>query len=318
VIPLLITGAVVLFALTGILKHDQMRLHKHGIHALTWRFLTGHPRHGQAITDAGWLRPGQKALTRTGFAPRFHFRPRWQRTVMRTSGTLAFILILYGVAVNMSLTIDFLLAAVGILVILGCWRAWVRWQRRKHRRMWVEPLHAVVAPIVGWPVANAPSSWIRELPEDRSRVTLALPPGRDFSDPKEQDKIVRAVAVKLGIESPEPAWHRHGADPTLTITPLQPPPEWVALVDIEEHLVASGPDELVVGLGRDGKPVSIDLDGDSPHVGLSMGSGGGKSVTSGLILAQMLHKGALPGRQLPRLGEAAPEKMGKDQAGPAS
>jgi hypothetical protein len=41
--PLLIVGGVVLFALTGILHHGQLRLNKHGIHALTWRFLTGHP-----------------------------------------------------------------------------------------------------------------------------------------------------------------------------------------------------------------------------------------------------------------------------------
>ena len=81
-IPLLIVGAVVLFAVTGVFGHGQKRLSQHGIHALTWRFLTGHPWHGTAITDAGWLRPGVKALTRTGYAPRFHFRPRWQRTLM--------------------------------------------------------------------------------------------------------------------------------------------------------------------------------------------------------------------------------------------
>ena len=57
-IPLLIVGAVVLFAVTGILGHGQKRLDKHGIHALAWRFLTGHPWHGTAITDAGWLRKG--------------------------------------------------------------------------------------------------------------------------------------------------------------------------------------------------------------------------------------------------------------------
>ncbi len=159
-IPLLITGAVVLFAVTGVLKHAQQRLDKHGIHALTWRFLTGHPWHGQAITDAGWLRPGQKALTRTGYAPRFHFRPRWQRTIMRTGSALVFILIVYGVIVNMQMTIDFLLAAIGLLVILGAWRAWQRWQARQHRRTWVEPVHAICAPLVGIPVANAPKSWL--------------------------------------------------------------------------------------------------------------------------------------------------------------
>jgi hypothetical protein len=145
-IPLLIVAGVVPFAATGVLKHAQQRLDKHGIHALTWRFLTGMPWHGKPLTNAGWKRQGKgDAFTPTKHAPRFHYRPRWQRTVIRTGSTLTFILILYGLAVNMQMTIDFLLAAAGVLVILGCWRAWMRWRRRKHRRAWVEPVHAICA-----------------------------------------------------------------------------------------------------------------------------------------------------------------------------
>ena len=291
-IPLLILGGVVLFALTGILHHGQLRLNKHGIHALTWRFLTGHPWHGQAITDAGWLRPGVKALTRTGYAPRFHFRPRWQRTLMRAGGTLAFILICYGLMVNMQMTIDFLLAAIGILVILGCWRAWLRWRRRKHRRAWVEPVHAIVAPMVGIPVANPPKSWLA-IEQDRSRAVFQLPPGTDFSDPKLQEKIVRAASRTLGIEAPDPKWALAGPEPTLTIVPTQPPPDEVLLPAIKEWFDKIGPDDLVVGLGRDGTPVILSLHGDSPHIGLTMGSGAGKSVTARFFGAQMLYKGAV-------------------------
>ena len=62
----------------------------------------------------------------------------------------------------------------------------------------------------------------------------------------------------------------------------------------------AGPDTLVIGLGRDGKPVTISLHGDSPHLGLSMGPGAGKSVTARFLAAQMAYKGAVllvPGRQ---------------------
>lgn len=277
-IPLLIVGAVVLFALTGVLSHGEKRLNQHGIHALTWRFLTGHPWHGTALTDAGWLRPGQKAFTRTGHAPRFHFRPRWQRTAIRTSGMLAFILVCYGLIVNTALTIDFLLAAIGILVILGCWRSWLRWQRRKHRRAWIEPVHAICAPIVGIPVANKPSSWLAIEP-DRSKAVFQLPPGQDFTDPKLQERVVRAASRTLGIEAPSPEWALAGPEPTLTIKPTQPPPDKVLLPAIREWFDKIGPDDLIVGLGRDGTPVILSLHGDSPHIGLTMGSGAGKSVT---------------------------------------
>jgi hypothetical protein len=292
VIPLLIVAAVVLFAVTGVLGHGQKRLDQHGIHALTWRWLTGHPWHGTAITDAGWLRPGQKALTRTGYAPRFHFRPRWQRTAMRSGSALAFIVILYGVIVNLWLTIDLLLAITGLLVVAGCWRAWLRWQRRKHRRAWVEPVHAIVAPMVGIPVANSPRSWLAIEP-DRSKAVFQLPPGTDFSDPKLQEKVVRAASRTLGIESPEPKWALAGPEPTLTITPLQPPPDKVVLADIREWFDKIGPDDLVVGFGRGGVIVILSLHGDSPHLGLTMGSGAGKSVTARFFGAQMLYHGAI-------------------------
>ena len=291
-IPLLIVGAVVLFAVTGILQHGQRRLNQHGIHALTWRFLTGHPWHGTAITDAGWLRPGRRRLTRTGYAPRFHFRPRWQRTVMRSSGTLAFILIAYGLIVNIALTIDFLLAAIGLLAILGCWRAWLRWQRRKHRRAWVEPVHAIVAPMVGIPVANTPTSWLAIEP-DRSKAVFQLPPGTDFSDPKLQEQIVRAASRTLGIEAPEPAVGarraRADADDRAGAAAAG---QGAAAPRIRDCAGQGRPGHLVIGLGRDGKPVTISLHGDSPHLGLSMGSGAGKSVTARFLGAQMLYKGA--------------------------
>jgi hypothetical protein len=293
VIPLLIVGAVVLFALTGILKHGQRRLDQHGIHALTWRWLTGQPWHGKPLTNAGWKRPGKgDAFTPTKHAPRFHYRPRWQRTVIRVTETTVSILILSGLIVNFWLTVDFLAGACAGLAVLGCWRAWLRWQRRKHRRAWVEPAHAIVAPMVGWPVVNPPHSWLA-VEQDRSRAVFQLPPGRDFSDPHEQEKIVRAASRVLGIEMPEPSWALAGPEHTLTIAETPPPPDEVLCAHIWDILTGAGPDTLVIGIGRDGRPVTIDLDGDSPHVGLSMGSGGGKSVTCGLILAQMLYRGCL-------------------------
>jgi hypothetical protein len=292
-IPLLIVAAVALFALTGILKHGQMRLNKHGIHALTWRWLTGQPWHGKPLTNAGWKRPGKgDAFTPTKHAPRFHYRLRWQRTIIRTGSTLALILILYGLIVNTRLTIIGLMAGTVAAAGWGCWRTWQRIQQRKHRRAWVEPVHSIVAPMVGVPVVNPPSSWLAIEP-DRSKAVFALPPGKDFSEPKLQEQIVRAAAKTLGIESPDPQWALAGPERTLTIVPVQPPPDEVLLPAISEWFDKIGPDDLIVGLGRDGNPVILSLHGDSPHLGLSMGSGAGKSVTARFLGAQMAYRGAI-------------------------
>jgi hypothetical protein len=196
---------------------------------------------------------------------------------------------LSGLIVNFWLTVNFLVGAVSGLAVLGCWRGWVRWQGRKHRRAWVEPVHAIVAPMVGIPLANPPKSWL-QVEQDRSRAVFALPPGRDFTDPKDQEKIVRAASRTLGISAPDPMWALAGPEPTLTIREIPPPPDEVLLEHVQQIPFDAAPDELVIGLGRDGSLVTISLDGDSPHIGLSMGSGGGKSVTCGLILAQMLYK----------------------------
>jgi hypothetical protein len=52
-------------------------------------------------------------------------------------------------------------------------------------------------------------------------------------------------------------------------------------------------DEVVWGLGKKSAPVLSSLSGDSPHLGLSMGSGAGKSVTARTVLAQLLYKGSI-------------------------
>src|SRR5262249_13324079 len=155
VIELLVLAAVVLFAVTGVVKHGQKRLDQHGIHALTWRWLTGMPWHGKPPTNAGGERPGKgRAVPPTQQAPPFHYPPRWQRTLIRVTETTVSILIVAGLIADFWVTVDLLIGSLAGLAVLGAWRAWLRWQRRRHRRTWVEPVHAIVAPMVGWPIAN--------------------------------------------------------------------------------------------------------------------------------------------------------------------
>jgi hypothetical protein len=104
---------------------------------------------------------------------------------------------------------------------------------------------------------------------------------------------VSTFTTKLGLEAPDAHWNLQGPEPWFELVPSQPPPLRVTLADVRAVLDEVKPDDLVWGLGKKSATVKSSLSGDSPHVGLSMGSGAGKSVTARALLAQMLYRGAI-------------------------
>jgi hypothetical protein len=283
--------AVAAFIAYGIARTGQRRVHKHGIHALTWRFLTGMAWHGNPVTDAGWLRPGRKALTRTGHASRFHHLPRWRRALWRSGPALAIPLTGWGLIADFAATVLALKAAAAAAVVFAAWRSWTGWRRRKHRRTWLLPAHMALAPVVSVPLPERPEHWL-SVTADRSRAVLTLPPGFDH-DPKTEEKVVRLAAQKLGMEDPDVKWRRAGQHSQLILEKSDPPPALVTLDDIGEAMARAGRDEIVIGIGKHGKIVTASLHNDSPHFGISMGSGGGKSNLAAFILLQVLMRGAV-------------------------
>ena len=285
--------ALALLVVAGVVREIQGRVNAHGLLKLAWRWHTGQPWHGKPLTDAGWFRPAtdKRAATVTGHAPRFHYLPRWQRAVRRTGRTVAVVLLAV-LWVNHPLAgLAATCLAAALVTAWWCWRAWQGWLSRVHRRTWLAPLHLVAAPMVGIPLAAAPGSWL-EIEPDRSRAVAALPPGYN-PDGRERERLAATFTAKLGIEAPEVRWMLAGPKPRLELTASQPPPAKVAFSDVLQVLEAARPDELVWGLGKKGVVVKTSLSGDSPHVGLSMGSGAGKSVTARGLLAQQLNRGAI-------------------------
>jgi hypothetical protein len=82
-----------------------------------------------------------------------------------------------------------------------------------------------------------------------------------------------------------------GAAPTLTLTHSPEPPALVGWDDIHPHLQATNEARPVLGLGTRSQPVHLDFAGDTPHVLLSVPSGGGKSAAGRCIAAHVLHHG---------------------------
>lgn len=288
---LLFLALVVATGIIGTVSIARQRVREHGLIVLAWRWLTGEAHHGRPLTDAGWARPGTRALTQTGHARRWWYRPRWVRTAVRTGFAAFVLLVLWGLLTAPAATLLTLLAVAGLGLALGTAAA-VAWIRAtKHRRTWIKPAHLVAAPLVGLPTASNPAAWL-DVAADRSRVVAQLPPAWQ-ADAATKARLVEVLTSRLAIEAPEVRWALAGPKPHLELTQSAPLPSLVALGDVLAAIKAAKPDELVWGIGKRGVVVKSSLSGDSPHVGLSMGSGAGKSITARSLLAQMLHRGAI-------------------------
>lgn len=217
--------------------------------------------------------------------------PRWKRVARRGGSTLATVALVTGYLINPQVTgwviLGGFLAAAGF----GIWWLWRLVYRFRHHRTWLRPLHLAAHDVAQIPRGRPPGSWI-EVEPDRSKVTLALPPGWPADD-KDKQRLVAITTAKLGLEAPDPAWRLAGPRPTLELTASQPPPARVSLADIRPAIEAARADEMVWGLGKHAKPVTSSLSSDSPHIGLSMGSGAGKSITARALTAQMLYRGCI-------------------------
>jgi hypothetical protein len=137
---------------------------------------------------------------------------------------------------------------------------------------------------------------------DRHGCTVGLPYAFTGGD-RQKEAVAQAVAAILGDASLKPAWRTSGRRPEVVFTRPYPPPGRVTLattayagkagMTIRQHVEAAAWHEIVWGVTGHDHVVITSIDTDSPHTGLSMKSGGGKTVTARSLLAQMLYHGAL-------------------------
>lgn len=218
-------------------------------------------------------------------------RSRAARGARRTGGTTAALAAAYGTMAAPEVTLPVLAALTAGGTAYGAYRARAWQRRRSHHRRWVRPAYMAAQDIARWPEDEHPARWLTVAP-DRSIVTARLPLGWK-GEASEQARLSQVLATRLGIESPVVRWQLAGHSPRLELTQAPPPPGRTVFADALTVLERAKGDELVWGRGKRGAWVTTSLSGDSPHIGISMGSGAGKSVTARLLLAQMLHRGAI-------------------------
>lgn len=124
-------------------------------------------------------------------------------------------------------------------------------------------------------------------------IRVMLPPVSP-DDPKWQMALHRSVSAKTGIPVADidASFRLVGAEPYAVFRRAARPPKKVSYSDIEREIMTAPDSAPILGIGARNVKVAIDLDTDAPHVGVSCGSGAGKSVLLRAIIAQFLRTGS--------------------------
>ena len=273
-----------------------------------WLFLAGDPLDGRLRTNATFFRPPTQALHPKAHASAWHWRPGWHRAAVRVAALALAAAIGYGLLVAAAATLATLATLAAAAAGYAAWRI-IRGARRWARAIawdrdhpWQSAWGAVIVPWRHYafyrrPLMLALAAELGQRPGrvrialDRSRVTIGVPPGFTGAD-KGKEAIARTVASKLALEAAEPAWKLSGTSrPRVTYSLTQPPPGYLTWDDVAAEITSAKPDELISGIGKRGAIIRASLTLDSPHFGISSGTGGGKSFLAAAWTVQALRRG---------------------------
>ncbi|MFE9247250.1 FtsK/SpoIIIE domain-containing protein [Nocardiopsis sp. NPDC006938] len=259
-----------------------------GFFAYSWRWLSGSPMDGMPRTDATWLRPATMSVDPV-YRGRFYTRPRLARAGMRTGYSLVPPALGAGWWAHAPATYT-LVALVAVLIsVRAAWRMTIAILNSRHQRKLVEPLAKLLAPVLEVTEGTAirglevPRTYLSD-PE--SVIRLALP---DTWRPDQVDQASKYIRVRLGGE-----WNRSITKTSpyfVRYTHKPAPPSYLSFSDVREYLEKGGHGTPLMGLGTEQTEIRLDFDQESPHVGMSVGTGGGKSSFFRLIIAQMAFHG---------------------------
>lgn len=270
---------------------------RHTVPRVAWRFLSGHHLDAVHRTDAGVFRRGTKVVHPSGRAGRWAHLSRVERAAWRV-GTLS---VLSGGTYGYFAAPVELFTGLGLAGLggagYGAHRTRRMLMRRTHYREWVRPLHRALAasPLTPVMLSDDPDTYL-SVPldyasNDQARIMMRF--GESFTgDAATRREVERIICDKLGLSDVLTQWRVAGREPQVTLQIAPRPPKkltWSEALELMEAAPESAP---IIGLGPRGVPVSVDLDSESPHVLISAGSGGGKSVITRTITAQLMRHGA--------------------------
>jgi len=182
-------------------------------------------------------------------------------------------------------------AAAGIQLIRG----FLWWERFEHDRTVVRPLASRTAGVLDQAVGDR-RTWLK-VPWDyriNPDATIRIDVPADFTAAeRDMEDITRAVTVSTGWVAPQVEPLLKSRKPRLVYSQNKPPPLAVSLADIKPRIEAAKPSVVVLGYAAGFEPVEFDLDSETPHVGISIKTGGGKTEVLKNVGAQSLYHGAI-------------------------
>jgi len=288
VAALVVLVIIVLF-IAGWIGHIKAMMNHHGHLFVLWRWFSG--------GLPPWVRNDADRRYRHMYDPgsvHYHFKARAHRAGIRTGLTIG--PPLFGMAfLTDAQPLWFLVFVMGAgLMLEAAWRVYRLEKVRGHRKH-ATILHRAVAPHANRPLhgGRGGSRWIRFTDPKRQAARFQMPKNWNGT-PEERGRFVQVVTETMGWHPESDAeWHLEGDDSYVDIKNRKAPPPEVSLADIALEIEKAGEDAVVLGLGRGDLPVKVSLAADSPHFGLSIGAGGGKSVLARLVAAQVLHNGGI-------------------------
>nr|WP_173309157.1 pRL2-11 [Streptomyces sp. 44414] len=267
-----------------------------------WRFLSGSPMDGKPRTDATWTHRGTRTEREDGRqAHRWDYLARLERAGFRWAGSAAVGGTGYAYSQDPTMTLEVLQA--GGFTTGSAATAWVGYRLMdgavtwRHQRDWVWPLHVALREKLGYPEGTKPSRYIHvpvnydEITGDAIRIDLPA----DFAGEDSVKSLVKTVVTnKLALQDVTFSWQIEGKSHHVVVKQSPRPPSKVLFSDPEVKKIVEGMPESapLIGLSHRGRAISVDLDAESPHVLVSAGTGGGKSVILRAIFAQLLKNGA--------------------------
>jgi len=288
-IALTVIVLVILVIVSAVIRHH---IKTHGLGPIIWRFISGAHHDGKIRTDAGLLRPGVRVMTPTGHTTRWAHRPRLHRAGIRWAVVLTIASICIGLIADTWATLVGLSTFLVLVLIVGAWQSWRKLRALNHQRKIVRPMANALAPALEMPAHEVRKALVIPVKWSKPDTQLELTVGAAWSaTPARQEFIEREIGQRLpGVEWG--ASYRLGSTPRrILLTPLPSPPRIVSMDSVLAAIEATPQGKPLIGVDSRGNPVHIDLDRETPHIGLSIGTGGGKSDFLKLIIMQMLSKG---------------------------
>jgi len=222
-------------------------------------------------------------------------RAGWKKLVTGVTGVTVVTIAGWGLLEHTLAAERTITVVLGLVTGAQLIRAALWWERFGHDRTVVRPLAHRVAGVLDQPVGDR-RTWLK-VPwdyrvNDDATIRIDVPP--DFTaHERDMEDIGRAVTVSTGWIAPQVEPLLRSRHPRLVYSQNKPPPPCVSLADIRPRIEAAKSSVVILGLAAGFEPVELDLDSETPHIGISLRTGAGKSEILKNIAVQVLYHGGI-------------------------